>query len=71
MLGGNSKAQIQNSNLSVSSFCHELHKFSRIEFVLIRIIRGRKTTTKKIPNPNRKIGIWNFLILEFLFNQPN
>jgi hypothetical protein len=39
----NSKFQIPNSNFTMgvwSFFCHELRKFTQIEFVLIREIRG-------------------------------
>jgi len=32
------------------------------QFVKIRVIRGKKISTKKIPNSNRKIGIWDFYI---------
>ncbi|RYJ39268.1 hypothetical protein NU08_1576 [Flavobacterium anhuiense] len=38
------------------------YKLFEIKFVEIRVICGKKQSTKKIPNPNRKIGIWNFYI---------
>ena len=64
---------MSNSNLNKMKFCHELHEFSRIEFVLIYVIRGGKISAKKIQIPIVKLefGILNIGILKLLTYQIN
>jgi hypothetical protein len=60
----------RNSAIKITNLCRATYgDFSFVEmiyfvhlevkFMEIRVIRGRKLSTKKIPNPT-KVGIWNF-----------
>ncbi len=68
---GNSNIKIPNSKLIRVIFCHDSSDSEQAkQFTnfysqrLSKIIREfvAEKTAKKIPNPNRKIGIWNFYI---------